>query len=90
MIHNKLEWELIVNLQEVLAVYRQGIRLIFPDIDTIQKKMEEALDKKIVISLWRKIMILQNIFIPYGNCWHGMMDIFIPRLNIGLMAVNTI
>lgn len=42
-IHSKLEWELTVNLREVLAMYKQGIRLIFPDVEYIQGKMEEEL-----------------------------------------------
>ncbi|WP_235417745.1 type III toxin-antitoxin system CptIN family toxin [Faecalicatena contorta] len=42
-IHNKLNRELTVNLREVLAMYRQGIRLIFPDIEYIQRKMEDEL-----------------------------------------------
>lgn len=45
MIHSKLERELSVNLREVLAMYRRGIRLIFPDIEGIQRKMEEELKK---------------------------------------------
>lgn len=40
-IHSKLQRELTVNLREVLAMYRRGIRLIFPDIEYIQRKMEE-------------------------------------------------
>ena len=44
-IHSKLERELSVNLREVLAMYRRGIRLIFPDIEGIQRKMEEELKK---------------------------------------------
>ena len=45
MVHSKLERTLIVNLREVLAMYGQGIRLIFPDIIAIQKKMEDELKK---------------------------------------------
>ena len=45
MVHSKLERILIVNLREVLAMYGQGIRLIFPDIIAIQKKMEDELKK---------------------------------------------
>ena len=41
VIHSKLNRELTVNLREVLAMYRHGIRLIFPDIEYIQRKMEE-------------------------------------------------
>ena len=44
-IHSKLERELSVNLREVLAMYRQGIRLIFPDIEKIQRVMEEELTR---------------------------------------------
>lgn len=44
-IHNKLERELSVNLREVLAMYRRGIRLIFPDIEKIQRVMEEELTR---------------------------------------------
>ena len=35
MIHNKLNRELTVNLREVLAMYKCGIKLIFPDIEYI-------------------------------------------------------
>ena len=45
VIHSKLNRELTVNLREVLAMYRRGIRLIFPDIEYIQRKMEDELDK---------------------------------------------
>ncbi len=44
-IHSELERELSVNLREVLAMYRRGIRLIFSDIEGIQRKMEEELAK---------------------------------------------
>ncbi|MCM1107040.1 MAG: hypothetical protein NC355_08860 [Blautia sp.] len=44
-IHNKLNKELTVNLREVLALHRQGIHLIFPDIDYIQKEMEKELSE---------------------------------------------
>ena len=44
-IHSELERELSVNLREVLAMYRLGIRLIFSDIEGIQRKMEEELAK---------------------------------------------
>lgn len=44
-IHNQLHRELVINLREVLAMYRRGIRLIFPDIEYIQGKMEEELAK---------------------------------------------
>lgn len=44
-IHSKLERVLSVNLREILAMYRRGIRLIFPDIEGIQRKMEEELAK---------------------------------------------
>jgi len=47
MIHSKLNRELTVNLREILAIYKRGIRLIFPDIEYIQKKMEEQLQKDI-------------------------------------------
>lgn len=40
IIHSKLQRKLSVNLREVLAMYRQGIRLIFPNIEYIQEKME--------------------------------------------------
>lgn len=40
-IHSQLNRELVINLKEVLAMYRRGIRLIFPDIEDIQRKMEE-------------------------------------------------
>ena len=43
IIHNRLNRELTVNLREVLAMYKRGIRLIFPDIEYIQRKMEEEL-----------------------------------------------
>lgn len=42
-IHSKLNRELTVNLREVLAMHKRGIRLIFPDIEYIQMKMEEEL-----------------------------------------------
>lgn len=42
-IHKKLDRELVINLKEVLAMYRKGIRLIFPNIEEIQKKMEQEL-----------------------------------------------
>lgn len=45
VIHNQLHRELVINLREVLAMYRRGIRLIFPDIEYIQRKMEEELTK---------------------------------------------
>lgn len=45
MIHSKLERELSVNLREVLAMYWRGIRLIFPDIEKIQRTMEEQLTR---------------------------------------------
>ena len=45
MVHSKLERTLIVNLREVLAIYGQGIRLIFLDIIAIQKRMENELNK---------------------------------------------
>ena len=45
VIHSKLNRELTVNLREVLAMYRRWIRLIFPDIEYIQRKMEDELDK---------------------------------------------
>lgn len=44
MIHSKLNRELTVNLREVLALYRRGIRLIFPDIEDIKEKMEKELE----------------------------------------------
>lgn len=44
-IHNKSEKELAVNLQEVLPIYKQGIRLIFPDIRNIKRTMEKELKK---------------------------------------------
>ena len=44
-IHKKLDRELTINLREVLAMYKRGIRLIFPDIEKIQEKMEEELSK---------------------------------------------
>lgn len=43
MIHSRLERELTVNLREVIAMYKRGIRLIFPNIQYIQEKMEEEL-----------------------------------------------
>lgn len=46
MIHSKLNRELTVNLREVIAMYRRGIHLIFPDIDYIQGKMEELLNAR--------------------------------------------
>lgn len=46
MIHGKLNRELTVNLREVIAMYRRGIHLIFPDIDYIQGKMEELLNAR--------------------------------------------
>ena len=33
--HKKLERELTIDLREVLAMYKRGIRLIFPDIEKI-------------------------------------------------------
>lgn len=42
-IHNQLNRELTINLREVLAMYRRGIHLIFPDIENIQRKLEEEL-----------------------------------------------
>lgn len=46
-IHKKLDRELTINLRKVLAMYRKGIHLIFPDIEKIQKRMEQELyDKK--------------------------------------------
>lgn len=44
-IHNKLNRELTINLREVLAMYKRGIYLIFPDISYIQRKMEEKLSQ---------------------------------------------
>ena len=44
-IHSKLNRELTVNLREVLAMYRCGIRLIFHDIEYIQEKMEKELTR---------------------------------------------
>lgn len=46
MIHSKLNRELTVYLREVLAMYRRRIRLIFPDIEYIQRKMEDELKNK--------------------------------------------
>lgn len=46
VIHSKLNRELTVNLREVLAMYRRGIHLIFPDIGYIQRKMEGELRRK--------------------------------------------
>lgn len=46
MIHSKLNRELTVNLREVIAMYRRGIHLIFPDIDYIQGKMEDLLNAR--------------------------------------------
>ena len=46
VIHSKLNRELYVNLREVLAMYRRGIHLIFPDIEYIQRKMEDELKKQ--------------------------------------------
>ncbi len=46
VIHSKLNRELTVNLREILAMYRRGIRLIFPDIEYIQRKMENELKNK--------------------------------------------
>ena len=45
IIHKKLDRELTINLREVLAMYKRGIHLIFPDIEKIQEKMEEELSK---------------------------------------------
>ncbi len=45
IIHNKLNRELTVNLREVLALHKQGIHLIFPNIEYIQKEMEKELLK---------------------------------------------
>lgn len=42
-IHSKLNRKLTVSLREVLAMHKRGIRLIFPDIEYIQRKMEEEL-----------------------------------------------
>lgn len=44
IIHSKLNRELSINLREVLAMYRRGIKLIFPDIEYIQRKMEAELE----------------------------------------------
>ncbi|MEY8393065.1 hypothetical protein AALA98_17310 [Lachnospiraceae bacterium 45-W7] len=46
VINGKLNRELTINLREVLAMYRRGICLIFPDIDFIQRKMEDELERK--------------------------------------------
>lgn len=43
IIHSKLERQLVINLRKVLAMYRRGIRLIFPDIEHIQEQMEEVI-----------------------------------------------
>ena len=43
IIHSKLNRELTVNLREVLAMYRRGTHLIYPDIAYIQRKMEDEL-----------------------------------------------
>lgn len=40
---------LTVNLREVLAMYRRGIHLIFPDINDIQRKMEEELNARLML-----------------------------------------
>lgn len=47
-IHSKLNRELTINLQEVLAMHKCGIRLFFPNIEDIQKKMEEELGDRII------------------------------------------
>lgn len=47
VIHSKLNRELTANLREVLAMYRRGIRLIFPDIEYIQRKMEDEFEYRI-------------------------------------------
>lgn len=44
-IYKKLDRELTINMREALAMYKRGIRLIFPDIEKIQEKMEEELSK---------------------------------------------
>lgn len=44
-VHNQLNRELAINLREVLAMYRHGIKLIFPDIEHIQREMEAELVK---------------------------------------------
>lgn len=44
-IHKKLDRELTINLREVLALYKRGIHLIFPDIEKIQEKMEEEFNE---------------------------------------------
>ena len=44
-IHKKLDRELIINLREVLAMYKRGIHLIFPDIERIQELMEKELSR---------------------------------------------
>lgn len=49
-IYKKLDRELTINLREVLAMYKRGIRLIFPDIEKIQEKMEEELSKETLIN----------------------------------------
>ena len=40
-IHKKLDREFTINLREVLAMYKRGIRLIFPDIEKIQEKWKK-------------------------------------------------
>ena len=45
MIHKKLDKVLVENLNEVLAMYNRGIKLIFTDIKTIRDIMEEKLGK---------------------------------------------
>lgn len=44
-IHKKLDKVLVENLNEVLAMYNRGIKLIFTDIKAIRNIMEEELGK---------------------------------------------
>ena len=45
LIHKRLDKLLVENLNEVLAMYNRGIKLIFTDIKAIRYIMEEKLGK---------------------------------------------
>lgn len=44
-IHKKLDKLLVKNLNEVLAMYNRGIKLVFTDINAIKSIMEKELEK---------------------------------------------
>ncbi len=45
IIHSKLNRNLTVNLRKAPAMHKQGIHLIFPDIEYIKKEMEKELSE---------------------------------------------